>query len=830
MTVTATTGVQGRLGPAQAGPALSALLERFPARPTSSSWAASTEPADRWAARLSVPPFTATGGPGQARRRNGVAKVFGWLEGQEGDSWQERWLASGADEAGNIAWRHLASQQLGGRGQPGRGSQAEFIELGRAMLILLGADVIRPSLTWLVTPGGVKGLAAEMAAGRDPAGFAVVAGLADAKPTNAATRNTALRRIAVILAAKGGTIADITVGDCLEVVAAVASASRRGDTSLYFYQLLHAAGTFAPDAPPTVRIFAAPGQQSVEQLIDRYDFACGPIRDAMVAYLRERQPALDYTSLRNVSFALGKMFWKDLEVHHPGIDSLCLAPDVTALWKQRVAHKTTAVTDAAGRRSRVQTARSDRGINYLAIVRAFYLDIAQWAMTDPAVWGRWAAPCPIRAEEMSLRKVRSRRKSRMDQRTRERLPVLPVLVATLNQTRRDTAERLEVAQRTAPGELFTGGGVTLRRSALGSRTQATRVWAEDPLSAKRRDLTLEEHRGFWAWAVVEVLRHTGIRIEELTELSHHSFIQYRLPTTGELVPLLQIAPSKSDTERLLVISPELAEVLSAIVRRVRDSTGAVPLVVSYDIHERVWNQPMPLLFQRRYGTESREITAGSIRKLLIAALAGTGLIGIDNRPLHFVPHDFRRLFITDAILNGMPPHIAQLVCGHKDINTTMGYKAVYPEEVISGHRSFIARRRGLRPAAEYRTPTDEEWEEFLGHFERRKVALGTCGRAFGTPCIHEHACLRCPLLRPDPAQRHRLVDICDNLTARIKEAGQQGWLGEVEGLQISLAGARHKLSQLDEQTARAGTTTDLGMPNFSRVVGRNIITGGHQQP
>ena len=69
----------------------------------------------------------------------------------------------------------------------------------------------------------------------------------------------------------------------------------------------------------------------------------------------------------------------------------------------------------------------------------------------------------------------------------------------------------------------------------------------------------------------------------------------------------------------------------------------------------------------------------------------------------------------------------------------MGYKAVYPDEVINGHRAYIARRRSLRPAAEYRTPTDEEWAEFLGHFQRRKVALGDCGRAWGTSCIHEHS-------------------------------------------------------------------------------------------
>src|SRR5205085_5461489 len=138
--------------------------------------------------------------------------------------------------------------------------------------------------------------------------------------------------------------------------------------------------------------------------------------------------------------------------------------------------------------------------------------------------------------------------------------------------------------------------------------ETARTWAEDPVGGSRRDLTLEEHRAFWAWAAIEVLRHTGIRIEELTELSHHGLVQYRLPSTGELIPLLQIAPSKTDAERLLVISPELADVLSAVVSRVRDSQAALPLVVSYDIHERVWNPPMPVLFQHRRGVESRPIT------------------------------------------------------------------------------------------------------------------------------------------------------------------------------------------------------------------------------
>ncbi len=174
-------------------------------------------------------------------------------------------------------------------------------------------------------------------------------------------------------------------------------------------------------------------------------------------------------------------------------------------------------------------------------------------------------------------------------------------------------------------------------------------------------------------------------------------------------------------------------------------------------------------------------------------------------------------------MHGMPPHIAQLVAGHRDISTTMGYKAVYPEEVINGHRAYIARRRATRPAAEYRVPTDAEWAEFTGHFERRKVALGDCGRSYDTPCIHEHSCLRCPLLRPDPAQRPRLDGIRASLTARIAEAEANHWLGEAEGLRISLAAASQKLGQMDQITARRNAT-QLGMPAFPDIAGRAVTT------
>ncbi|MFE4920186.1 hypothetical protein [Streptomyces sp. NPDC056661] len=72
------------------------------------------------------------------------------------------------------------------------------------------------------------------------------------------------------------------------------------------------------------------------------------------------------------------------------------------------------------------------------------------------------------------------------------------------------------------------------------------------------------------------------------------------------------------------------------------------------------------------------------------------------------------------------------------------------------------------------------------------------------------ACVRCSLLRPDPTQRGRLEEIRDNLLARIAEAEREGWLGEIEGLKVSLAGSEDKLAQIDRQSQKA--TISLGMP------------------
>jgi integrase-like protein len=798
------------------------LLAAFPPRPIVASWPVTEESRSAVLARVLAAPFTLDNRLSQQTRRIGVLSVLSWLQTHPGDSWQQRWQACGAENQPD--WRAMVTVTAAGRARSQVAAGRQLPHLSAGLLVLICADVIRPSLAWLLRFAPVRrNLAAEMARTRDPAAFAALAELCTQGRVGLQSGQQALTRIGVIMAAKGGPAAAVRVGDCAELLQAAArlrvtSGSEAHAHGPLFYQLLRSHGLLGEDAPAAIEMFSGRGQPTCEQLIDRYKIACAPVRDVLVDYLHERQPSVDFSTLQRFAYLLGKLFWADLEVHHPGIDSLKLPRDVAAAWKQRVMTRTRTTTGAGGEPVTLTSARLD-GRSVLSAVRAFYLDIAEWADDDPARWGPWAVRCPVSASDVSHKKDRSQRKSRMDQRTRERLPVLPALVAWVEAERARTAGLLAAAEATAPGEVFATSGETLRRAVMSTPTTG-RVWAEPADGGRRRDLSFEEHRGFWTWATVEVLRHTGIRIEELTELSHHGLIQYRLPGTGELIPLLQIAPSKTDAERLLVISPELADVLSTIVARVRGGHPQVPLVVSYDKNERVYNPPMPLLFQWRRRLENRAVSERSLRSYLDHALTALGVKDAAGRPMRYTFHDFRRLFITDAILHGMPPHIAQLVAGHRDINTTMGYKAVYPDEVINAHRAFIARRRALRPSEEYRTPTDEEWAEFIGHFEHRKVSVGDCGRSYDTPCIHEHSCLRCPLLRPDPTARDRLVEIRDNLITRIAEAESHRWLGEAEGLKVSLVGARDKLVQMDQISARRAQTVHLGIPTFADAAGR----------
>jgi hypothetical protein len=80
----------------------------------------------------------------------------------------------------------------------------------------------------------------------------------------------------------------------------------------------------------------------------------------------------------------------------------------------------------------------------------------------------------------------------------------------------------------------------------------------------------------------------------------------------------------------------------------------------------------------------------------------------------------------------------------------------------------------------------EEWTDFQDHLDKRRVELGSCGGPYGTPCAHEHACIRCPMLSINPKMLPRLEELEEDLIARRKRAVAEDWRGEVEGIDLTL--------------------------------------------
>ena len=394
-------------------------------------------------------------------------------------------------------------------------------------------------------------------------------------------------------------------------------------------------------------------------------------------------------------------------------------------------------------------------------VRAFYLDIAQWAVDDPARWAPWAAPCPIRderdrsAQEGTLAAASPGWTSGPG----NGCPSCPSWPPPSTQH----AHRLPqtgsaAAGRRRPGEQFTAGGQTLRRPVMTRHGTSAQVWAEDP--GHRQAPRPDPRR---APRVLGLGRGGGPAPHRHPHRGAHRTVAPQ--------------PHPIPAARHRRARPAAAD--RPVQDRHRAAAGHQPRAGRRPQRD---HQPDPRRRRRRARWSSPTTStngSGTRRCRCCSSAASASSTGpsppsairdlLEHRPGRHRAHRRRRRTrcssppTTSAgsssptpIMHGMPPHIAQLVAGHRDINTTMGYKAVYPEEVINGHRAFIARRRATRPSEEYRTPTDDEWDEFLGHFERRKVALGDCGRAYGTSCIHEHSCIRCPLLRLDPAQRPRL--------------------------------------------------------------------------
>ena len=375
------------------------------------------------------------------------------------------------------------------------------------------------------------------------------------------------------------------------------------------WQNLHAIGHFPAATAPTLRNALRAPQLTIEQMVDQYRVINPEIRELFVSYLHRRYPDVDYASLAAAAYAVVKVFWNGIQRINPDQADLRLSQDVYQQWH----HAITVREDGQPRLDLMAV---------LTPIRGFYFDLQAWAVHEPQMWARWVAPCPIPRSTMNqMGKAKRHVRERVHATVRILQPLLPVLVQYVEADYERWSTLLETATVATDGEQFTVADTVytrvysredLRRVRNG-KTPTVRV--RDEQAGKSIAVQRYEDSSFWAWAVVETLRHSGLRIEELTELSQLSVRQYLRPS-GEVIALLVVAPSKTDRERVIPMSAELFHVIACIIRRLTAGRTTVPLATRFDTYDRVWSDPQPFLFQRHIGQHREVMTTGSIAEKL----------------------------------------------------------------------------------------------------------------------------------------------------------------------------------------------------------------------
>ena len=351
----------------------------------------------------------------------------------------------------------------------------------------------------------------------------------------------------------------------------------------------------------------------------------------------------------------------------------------------------------------------------VATIRTFFTDIARWSLEECTPFRTHVPPAP----PLSFRDTQSSELTR--------------------------AYRMRDAA-------ITRRVIDLEREMPGIRALASEAWCESretlAASPSSRPAARAENSAFWDWALLELLVQSGLRIEEACNLTAFDILRRRDPN-GRTYFLLHVAPSKFDRARLIPIGDALGKVLSEIIRHVKRFYGLnhVPPVDNFDFHERKPLPRAPYLLQGR--SRPNMIGRTTIREMLAGISRRAGARTHAGRPLLVCPHDCRRVFASEHLNNGTPPHVLRALLGHDRLDTVMIYAKLYPGALVEAYRRHM---RGLYHSVHgddvLRAPTTEEWEALARTCDLRDMGAHLCALPAGEHCPKGLICLGCAHAQP----------------------------------------------------------------------------------
>ncbi len=419
-----------------------------------------------------------------------------------------------------------------------------------------------------------------------------------------------------------------------------------------------------------------------------------------------------YATLRAKIQQLAR-FWLFIDEAYPALlSSADIRPEHTKAFipyreAQARAAARRCITNDGDRRT---TANHD-----LATIRSFFTDIACWSLEDGTPFRDHVPPAP----PLSFRDTQSPEVTR--------------------------AYRMRAAA-------ITRRVIDLEREMPGIRAVASDVWRQACMALDAtpevRAAARAESVAFWDWALLELLVQSGLRIEEACNLTAFDILRRR-DRNGRTYFLLHVAPSKFDRARLIPIGDALGRVLSEIIRHVKRFYGIdhVPPVDNFDFYERKPLPRAPYLLQGR--TRPHVIGRTTIREMLAGISHRAGARAHDGQPLLVHPHDCRRVFASEHLNNGTPPHVLQALLGHERLDTVMIYAKLYPGTLVDAYRRHV---RGLYRSVHgddaLRAPTPDEWDALAKSCDLRDMGTHLCALPAGEHCLKGLICLGCGHAQP----------------------------------------------------------------------------------
>lgn len=303
------------------------------------------------------PPSRAANGLVRLDAARAVRRVLNWLETQPGSDWPTRWQASGADTAGR-GWRVLA-----GMDKPWDSYAAQYSTNALMML-----RAVRPRSAWLLSSKRVR-LWSDWPRYHDQKVFDRLIRLLADETSCLRTTESVPKHLVRLSISTGRSLSQLTGADFVAEHALLAVVAPRSHSLHPTWHYLHRLGLL-PGEPEDLRQVLAARQRTPAELVDQYGVRSPAMRAVLVDYLTERSTSCDYSTLSTLALNLVKLFWVDLEHHHPGISRLALSSEQAAGWRDRVR------TQPNGRPRRGWP-------DVVGSVRTFYGDLAGWAHERP---------------------------------------------------------------------------------------------------------------------------------------------------------------------------------------------------------------------------------------------------------------------------------------------------------------------------------------------------------------------------------------------------------------------------------------------------------------